>query len=203
MKSSMFRSAAILTLVCLIAAALLGTAYTATAERIEQQSIIALKQSLNQVCAEADDFKDEGDYYVALKDNNIVGFVAIAESQGYSSIIKIIVGMDINKEITGIRVLDHAETPGLGANIVKPGFYTQFDRLSLSDIALRKDNGRIDGITAATISSIAVAEGVRSVIEDKLENLVDNNNNNQEEQTTGEGIATRTYITGSEITESE
>ncbi len=172
-QQGMLKSTLILTLVCIIAAALLGATYLVTADRIDQQAVITLKENLNQVFLDADDFEEKEDHYIAKKDSNIIGYAAVAESQGYSSVLKILVGMDLDKKITGIRIIDQAETPGLGANAVKPYFYSQFDNLSSDKIALKKNNGEIDAITGATITSSAVINGVKVVLTEKLEKLVD------------------------------
>ena len=47
----MLKPTLVLTLVCLVAAALLGGAYLVTAERIDEQEKLALKENLNQVMA--------------------------------------------------------------------------------------------------------------------------------------------------------
>jgi electron transport complex protein RnfG len=125
MKDSMFKSTLVLTLVCIIAAALLGAAYVITKEQIDQQAVLALNENLKQVFPDADNFEAKEDYYAAIKDNDVVGYAAIADSQGYASVLKILVGMDLNKKVTGIRIMEHEETPGLGANAIRPDFYSQ------------------------------------------------------------------------------
>lgn len=168
MKETLFYSTFILTLVCLIAASLLGLAYNATAVQIEQQQIAYLHSNLNQIFPEADDFLHQEDYYIAMKNNIKIGFVATVVSPGYSSFLEILVGMDLEKNIAGMRILEHAETPGLGAEAVKPKFYEQFS--NKKEIS----KNTIDAITGATITTDAVIEGVQD-ISVKLEKLVDAN----------------------------
>ena len=62
-----------------------------------------------------------------------------------------------------VVVLEQKETPGLGAKIDSSGFRSQFAGLPIGDTrwAVKKDQGDIDAITAATISSRAVTEAVK------------------------------------------
>lgn len=98
-----------------------------------------------------------------------VGIVFRVFPQGYAGPIPITVGIDNDGIITGIRVASAAEglaeTPGLGAKITQPGFTDQFRGKTVADVALEQDGGSIDAITAATISSRAVAAGVKQGIE--------------------------------------
>lgn len=179
MTNPMLKSTMVLTLVCLVAATLLGLAYNATAEKIEEQQITALKENLNQVFPEADRFIEEDDYHIAYRNNKVIGFAAVSKSYGYSSLLKILVGMDLNKTITSIRILDQVETPGLGANLEKPEFYEQFNGLTEEEIALRQDGGKIDAITSATVTSSGVIAGVKNIIISKLTKLVDAKTGNE------------------------
>jgi H+/Na+-translocating ferredoxin:NAD+ oxidoreductase subunit G len=172
-KPSMFKSIMMLTLVCLIAAILLGFAYVLTVEKISEQGKTMLNENLKQVFPQADDFIDKEGYYEVTKDSEVIGFAMIAESTGYSSTLKILVGMDLQKKITGIRIMEHEETPGLGANAVKSPFYEQFDDISVDDVKLSKYGGKVDAITAATITSEAVVSGVKKAANDELLKLVD------------------------------
>ena len=168
MRDSLFYSTFILTLVCLIAASLLGLAYNATAAQIEFQQNTYLHDNLNQIFPEADNFIHKEDYYIAVKNTETLGFVAAVVSPGYGSFLTILVGMDLDKTIIGMRILDHAETPGLGAEAVKPKFYKQFSNKK------EINKNTIDAITGATITTNAVIKGVQE-ISAKLEKLVDAN----------------------------
>jgi electron transport complex protein RnfG len=98
-----------------------------------------------------------------------IGIVFRVFPQGYGGPIPITVGLDREGTITGIRIASAAEglseTPGLGAKITEPAFTGQFKDKCAPEIALEQDGGTIQAITAATISSRAVNEGVRKGIE--------------------------------------
>lgn len=82
---------------------------------------------------------------------------------GFSGEISVMVGLDTSGKITGYSILKHAETPGLGA---KAGtwFKDPVGNRSIigsdSPLAVSKDGGEIDAITAATITSRAFLQAV-------------------------------------------
>jgi len=168
----MLYSTLALTIVCLIAAGLLGLSYGVTYEAIEGQKIVYLDENLLQVFPDADNFQEKEGYYIAVKGGEIKGYLTTLESGGYAGMIEILVGINLEGELTGIRILDHEETPGLGGEATKPEFYEQFDGIKVNDIKLKQDGGEIDGITAATITSRAITKGVKEAVVGKLGKLV-------------------------------
>jgi len=100
---------------------------------------------------------------------NDIGIVFRVFPQGYGGPIPITVGLDFDGKITGVRIASAAEglkeTPGLGVKITEPDFRKQFIDKCAPEVRLRADGGEIDAITAATISSRAVTEGIRKGIE--------------------------------------
>jgi len=153
-----------LMIVTLIAAAGLALTNYYTFHQIEIQKEKAIKESLNKVII-ADSFEEEDNYYDAYRDGKMIGRVLKVEAPGYSSTISALVGIDLGNRITGIDVLSHLETPGLGANIEKESFLGQFIGKTNENLKIGKDGGSIDGVTGATISSRAITEGVREMIE--------------------------------------
>ena len=86
---------------------------------------------------------------------------------GYSGNIAIMVGVDPQGEVTGMEILSHAETPGLGDKITQPWFKDMFKGKSLdnADWRVKKDGGEFDQITGATISPRAVVGAIRRGLE--------------------------------------
>jgi electron transport complex protein RnfG len=134
----------ILMVFCVAAAGGLAYVYLFTQPRIEANAKLIYDQSVKEVLP--------------------TGGKAIAVSpRGYSSAINLLVGVDARGKVIGIKVLSQQETPGLGANIVRPEFLKQFIGKSARDpIEANKD---IDAITGATISTRAVCSGVKEAIE--------------------------------------
>ena len=86
---------------------------------------------------------------------------------GYSGDIVLIIGVDANGELSGVRTVKHTETPGLGdkIEIAKHDWVKSFDGLSLANTpeknwAVNKDGGQFDQFTGATITPRAVVGAV-------------------------------------------
>jgi electron transport complex protein RnfG len=111
-------------------------------------------------------------------EQRLVGLALEARGMGYQDVIHVIYGYSFAEDaVIGIRVLESRETPGLGDRIeTDPDFLANFERLdvSLSDDRSRVANPieavkhgekeqpwQVDGITGATISSVAIADLLR------------------------------------------
>jgi electron transport complex protein RnfG len=107
--------------------------------------------------------------YRALKAGKPVALViAPIAPDGYSGSIKLLVGININGTLSGVRAVAHRETPGLGDAIdeQRSDWVHQFDGTSLEKPPLdrwkvRKDGGDFDQLTGATITPRAVVQAVR------------------------------------------
>ena len=180
--SNIFKLAAILGLITVIAAGSLAVVNQATKPQIEaykaQQQIQARKEVLpaakEGVYVSNDEASDFPYYvgYARADTTEPVGCVLLASGKGYSSTIEMVVGVDPAGALTGISIVSQQETPGLGAKITEirygesePWFQIQFKGETRSQLSVDKDGGEIDGITGATISSRAVTDGVRAALE--------------------------------------
>ncbi|GHV19652.1 electron transport complex subunit G [Spirochaetia bacterium] len=114
-----------------------------------------------------------GDTYKIVQNGQVLGVAVTGVSGGFQDNITALVGIDTEGKITGVKVLQIADTPGLGANaakatyfVDKPNkitFYGQFAGKSAADnLAVTKDGGNIAAITASTITSRAVTKLVKS-----------------------------------------
>ena len=99
-----------------------------------------------------------------------VGYVAQITVKGYKGPVEVTVGLDDSLTLTGISVggSDFAETAGLGAKAKEPAFQNQFAGKK-TPVSLIKTGGTpgdntVDAITAATITSTAVVNGVNAVV---------------------------------------
>jgi electron transport complex protein RnfG len=114
-----------------------------------------------------------GEYYPATLAGKTSAVVleAIAPD-GYAGEIKLLVGIQPNGQLTGVRVTEHHETPGLGdyIDIAKSPWIHQFDGKSLDnpkpdDWKVKKDGGKFDYMTGATISPRAVVKAVKHALD--------------------------------------
>jgi electron transport complex protein RnfG len=117
---------------------------------------------------------------LAKKGQDTAGVLYIVTPKGYGGEISILVGFDVaGKEITGIKILSQAETPGLGANCVQPWFTQRFaGKSAASGLTVVKTateaKDQVQAITAATITSTAVVSGVDAAREDFAANYGSN-----------------------------
>ena len=102
--------------------------------------------------------------YFAKKDGNISAYAyETTAPDGYSGDIRLLVGLDPKGEVLGVRVIEHHETPGLGDKIERRisnwilGFTNQsINEHNLSEWAVKKDSGKFDQFSGATITPRAV-----------------------------------------------
>ena len=137
------------------------------------------QEKLKTIIPSADSFvqKTAGgiEYFEAIKGNTVIGYCVRVTGNGYNGYIRMIVGVDPNGTIQGVAILEHNETPGLGARInetnpgeKEPWFLKQFRGKNARTVAIKKD---IDAVTGATISSLAVTESVRKTVEELFSKL--------------------------------
>ena len=167
MKKDLIKYGGLLMGICAISGFLLSGVYQLTQKRIEKQNILEEKLASQEVLPKATSFKKgtrNGEIIeIGLKDGEKIGEVYSIITRGYSGEIKLKVGVDLQGKITGVKILESNETPGLGAKIKGKKFLEQFKGKRKGEIYLKKKKplGEIDSITGATISSSAVVDAIR------------------------------------------
>jgi electron transport complex protein RnfG len=179
----------ILTIISLVAAGALSRVYLMTRDLIAKveagQEEAARRAALpGAVVFKPDTTADGFVYFRAYADQTAagkpVGYIGLALGKGYSSQIRTMVGVNMQLEITGIKVAFQQETPGLGTRVEEvrkgdqePWFQTQFKGRTSDRLAIQRsaDSNGIEAITGATISSRAVATSVRETIK-QLESVL-------------------------------
>ncbi|ADE37188.1 Rnf electron transport complex subunit RnfG [Methanohalophilus mahii] len=163
-----------LVLVCLVASLMLGLTYVPTQEQLEINKIEAQEEAMKEVVPSASSFEpvyNNGEqilYYKAFDSSgNLVGYAFFSEENGYNGPVELAGGIDSSfNTITGMDVMGHSETPGLGAKITEDKFKNQFSNLAVDNLQLSQDGGSIDAITGATTSSHAVVDALNSKIDE-------------------------------------
>lgn len=164
----------VLTLTCVIASLSLASVNKLTEGRISAEKKAEKLSSVRKVLPAFDndpleDKKEIGDktFFIGKKGGRITGIALEAEGEGYSGDIRVMVGINSAGEIAGVEILEQLETPGLGTRIEEGSFRGQFKGKSLANsklvegrLAVKKDNGDIDALTGATISSRGVTQAV-------------------------------------------
>lgn len=88
-----------------------------------------------------------------------------AAAKGYHDLIEVMVGVGPEGKLTGISIMTHTETPGLGARIVEPEFTDQFAGLDLDTTKLSAEGGKVDALSGATFSTVGVITAVGAALE--------------------------------------
>lgn len=187
MTQSIRRSAIGLGIFAVITGGAIAVTQALTEERITEQAARAEARALFEIIPESDHNNDllkdtlalpasdqlatDGPVtaWVARKDEQPVGMIIPAVApDGYSGAIKLLVGIDPEGTILGVRIIDHKETPGLGDRIEtrKSDWVSDFEGRSLGNPVPRKWNvkkngGVFDQFTGATITPRAVVKAVK------------------------------------------
>ncbi|MDY3111936.1 MAG: RnfABCDGE type electron transport complex subunit G [Porphyromonas sp.] len=172
-------------IICLIIAGILALVNVATKDTIAQAETKAKVEAIKEIVPAFDNNPyEEQDtvaleseprpliVYPAMKGGQPVGYaIETYTDAGFSGHIDIMVGFDMQSQIVGFKVLKHEETPGLGAKIQE--WFTspapnadlirdvrRLDMSQASPLKVSKDGGKVDAITAATISSRAFIDAI-------------------------------------------
>ncbi|MCQ2268862.1 MAG: RnfABCDGE type electron transport complex subunit G [Bacteroidaceae bacterium] len=169
LESTLPNMAIVLTVISVLAGGILAYVNSVTQGPIEAIKKQTLDDGIKAVL-NAEDLKvEEPD---TLESRDIIyatdkGTAVQASSNGFGGTLKVLVGFDGEGNITGYQVLEHAETPGLGA---KAGEWFQATgkgniigkNPGEKELTVSKDGGDVDAITASTITSRAFLVAVNN-----------------------------------------
>lgn len=175
LKSSITNMVLVLTGVAVVTGAILAYINHVTEEPIKVQKEKTLADGIKSVMGGGDlkvsktdtvkqnDAKGKELTYIIYQTQNAnnkdLGAAVESTTGGFGGDLKILVGFDPEGNILGYTLLEHAETPGLGAKADK-----WFQKGEKGDIigknpkeklTVSKDGGKVDAITASTITSRA------------------------------------------------
>ncbi len=181
-------TAVILLLFAIIGTMLVASTYEATRERIAANERATLLRKLSQLIppdSYDNNFLDDtldviapalaGSplrvYRARMNDRPVALVMTATAADGYSGSIRLLVGINHDGTLRGVRVVAHRETPGLGDAIdeQRSDWIQQFSGRSLDNPPLpqwrvRKDGGSFDQLTGATITPRAVVKAVRETL---------------------------------------
>lgn len=187
LAGSMKANALLLGAFALVTTVLIAGTHLGTQERILEQQRAAEQRALLQIVPASEHNNSMLDDKVVLTDpDNLLGLrspkpgyrarmsgkpvaviIPATAPDGYSGEIDLLVGINANGNVAGVRVLNHRETPGLGdkVDIKKSVWITGFDGRSLDNPEpdlwkVKKDGGVFDQFTGATITPRAVTLAV-------------------------------------------
>ncbi|MBW7469411.1 electron transport complex subunit RsxG [Marinobacter sp. M216] len=187
LAQSIRRSAVGLGLFAMITGGTIAVTQALTEKRIQEQAARAEAKALLEIIPESahdnnllrdtvqlpasDRLATDGPLtaWVARQDGRPTGMILpIVAPDGYSGKIHLLVGVDLNGTVLGVRVISHKETPGLGDRIEtkKSDWIRSFEGRSLGqpphrEWNVRKNGGEFDQFTGATITPRAVVKAVQ------------------------------------------
>ena len=181
MKSTLFNMVMVLFVITLLASAGVGAVHMITEEPIAEARVKATREALKQVLPEFDETEDTAltvenlpvTVHTASEKGRVVGYaVESMTKNGFSGVIRLMAVSythlraheTVLGQILNIRVLEQAETPGLGTKMVDAGNPLEKSFVGRNPaqmkLGVKKDGGDVDALTAATISSRAYVDAV-------------------------------------------
>ena len=166
----------VLVAICLVITTALAATYGVAKPIIDDNAKKTADKTRTELLPAADKFTEfDGDLVVLEKDkvfvedcfvaDNKEGIVVTVKTKSFGGLLTEMVGIDKNGAITGVKVVDHADTPGLGTKAHDPKHLKQYKgKAELVDQDIKKDTS-INAVTGATISSNGVHNGVFAALE--------------------------------------
>lgn len=171
-KKDIIMGIIVLTFIAGLSGYLLAQVYKTTKPKIEEIKKQEEEKLNKEIFPEGIKFEEKEingiKYFSVLNESGEeIGKIFEVKTMGYGGYITLKVGLDKENKIKNIKVKEHNETPGLGSKITQDNFLKQFTGKTKDEIYLKKDktDGKIDAITGATISSRAVVDGIRKLLE--------------------------------------
>jgi electron transport complex protein RnfG len=192
LKQSITRNSWLLALFAVVTTLLISGTYLLTRERISEQKRLAEEKALLEIVPRdrhdnsmLDDVipvgsdaaglgltQDKRIYRARSGGEVIAAIIPVTAPDGYTGAIELIVGVNADGSIAGVRALSHKETPGLGdkVDIKKSDWILGFNGRSLDNPApagwaVKKDKGVFDQFTGATITPRAVVAATLSALQ--------------------------------------
>jgi len=189
-EHTVFKTGITLAMIAAICTALVAATFQMTIDRIAANEKALLEQSLQPALSGV--FYD-GDvsesrlvippphelpgndaaiiYRVFAANEPVAALFAVTARDGFSGPIRILLGVDVSGTVTGVRILQHRETPGLGDKIEssRSDWVFQFEGRSIGNPtvtawALKGDGGEFDQLTGASVTPRAVLKAIRNTL---------------------------------------
>lgn len=110
-------------------------------------------------------------YRIYAGDEPVAALFVVTARDGYAGPIRLLIGVAMDATVTGVRVLEHRETPGLGDRIEtgKSDWVLQFDGNSLRDPQperwkIKGDGGAFDQLTGASITPRSIIKAIKTTL---------------------------------------
>lgn len=168
---------AVLSIICIVVTLALSSTNMLTENKIATLAEQTQNEAMSKLI-EADEYPIQTaslssgkiDYNTAVKDGETIGYIFVVDTKGYGGTVSVMTAVNTDGTIAAVEILDASnETPGLGQNVTKQDFFTQFTNLTDNITVIKggtasSDNNEINAVTGATISSKAVTKAVNEAL---------------------------------------
>ena len=173
-KNDIIKPVAVLLAICIIIPLALSLTNKITKDKIAELDEKNSRETMADLI-EADNFteyefgENEFNYYTAVKDGNIIGYIFKTAEKGYGGDVSVMTAVNTDGTVKSVAILDVSnETPGLGQNAAKESFYSQYadkkSGISLVKNGAESDKNEVNAVTGATITSTAVNKAVNTAL---------------------------------------
>ena len=166
----------VLVVICFVTTFLLAFTYGVTAPIIAENTAKAASEARMELLPDGDNFSDAGaDLYVLEEGkvyatevytaDNGAGMVVTVKTNSYGGVLTAMVGINKDGEITGVKVTDHADTPGVGTKAHADDHLSQYVGLTELTSDQVKSDPSVQHVTGASVSSGAIHKAVYCALE--------------------------------------
>ena len=156
--------------ICAVVALLLGIVNSLTEPVIRKMQEEKTAAAMAKVLA-ADDYREKtvsyenvSGMYEAVSGGQVVGYVVEVTANGFGGAINMVVGVDLNGNVTGVSVIKDSETANIGSKVTRgQSVLDRFIGLA-GPVSLNGGDNCFDGVTGATVTSKAVTAGVNTAL---------------------------------------
>lgn len=156
---------------------ILGGVYTMTLEPIRVAKEREKTEAMAETLPGATQFESVGvvgspeliqEINEGMSGGELVGYNYTVTPKGYAGLLEIIVGISKDGKLMAVKILNHSETPGLGAKATDEAFIGQYRDKDVRQLTVTKtvvaSDSDIQAISGATITSAAVTRGVNAAL---------------------------------------
>lgn len=164
-KTHPLKKAAVLAAICLCVVLLLVAVNGVTADMIRENGIRAKNEAVTAVFPESKAVEsyitsDGDEVYIVSDDSGIIGYAVNAVEDGYAGDISMIVGIDTDHRISGVRLISVSEKPGISERSKLDSFIEQF--IGMTEPIENAEE--LYGIDSASYTTRAIAAGVNTAL---------------------------------------
>lgn len=171
MGKSILRLAGVLFIITAVVAGALGYVNSITKDRIAAIEVEKIQNAMKEIAPDAEGFVEIKDFktndktvlhvYEIRTEGAYAGLCLQVAPTGFGGAINMIVGIDAEGSVLGVRITSMSETAGMGSKTGEPKWLAQFNGLS----GKSNLNADVVAVSGATVSSKAVIAGVQSALD--------------------------------------